>query len=239
MKLASALITLALAGVAIYPEGRARAHRGSSDHPAHAPSQGEPDSHPHPADLDFRHGTPAARAAASPTRPAKTYVCPPCGCESDGKTFERPGACPSCEMELVEKSEDSPSSAAPEALKVVVKSAQAVEPPPSHNVTAAYMVIENLDASEVALTSAASDSASAVELHAMEIAEGGMMRMRKVERIAVPAGGSVELKPGGLHLMFIGLKREIRDGEELTVTLLFSNSTKKTVTMPVRKRPAE
>lgn len=239
MKLASALITLALAGVTIYPEGRAREHRESSGRPANAPSQGEPDSHAHPAAPDFRHVTPAALVAASPRRTAKTYVCPPCGCESDGKTFERPGTCPSCEMELVEKNEDTPSSAAPEAQRIAVKSAHAVEPPPSHNVAAAYMVIENLDASEIALTSVASDSASAVELHAMEIAEGGMMRMRKVERIAVPAGGSVELKPGGLHLMFIGLKRVIRDGEELTVTLHFSNSTKKTVTMPVRRRPAE
>lgn len=196
----------------------------------------------HHADLigAASHSKSAEALDLSPLSRAKKYVCPPCGCGSDGKEFDKPGTCLSCEMELVEVVPDAAAAAASatETQAVVVKSPYAVEPPPSQNVTAGYMTVENRGDSEVALASAASEVASAVELHAMETAGDGMMRMRKVERINVPAKGSVELKPGGLHLMLIGLRREIKDGEEVTVTLLFSDSTKKTVRVPVRKRPA-
>ena len=237
----SACLPLLAAAASLYPGVPPAAHvhaarTGAPAHEAHchvAP-------HEHRADLigAVLHPDPASAASFSPPARAKKYMCPPCGCGSDGKEFDKPGTCPSCEMELVERGPDAAAAATAEAQSVVVKAAYAVEPPPSQNVTAGYMIVGNQDAGEIALVSAASESASAVELHAMETAGDGMMRMRKVERIAVPAKGSVELKPGGLHLMFIGLRREIKDGEELTVTLLFSNSTKKTVSMPVRKRPA-
>ena len=232
----SACLPLLAAAASFYPpappaghtHGGPRASIRHADPPAHRAALIGVASHPDSS---------GAVNLSPPTR-AKKYVCPPCGCGSDGKEFDNPGTCPSCEMDLIEKTPDAAAAAA-EAQSVVVKSAYAVEPPPSQNVTAGYMIVENLDALEVALVSAASESAAAVELHAMETDAGGMMRMRKVERIGVPAKGSIELKPGGLHLMFIGLKRGFKDGEEVTVTLLFSNSTKKTVTMPVRRRPAD
>ena len=229
-------IALLAAAVSLYPSGPPAAHEHATR--THAPAR-----HAHRAHRVDLYGVAlrpdsAEAVSLSTLTQAKKYACPPCGCGSDGKEFDRPGTCPSCEMDLIEKTPDAAASAA-EAQSVVVKSAYAVEPPPSQNVTAGYMIVENRGDAEVELVSAASEGAAAVELHAMEVGEGGMMRMRRVERIGVPARGSVELKPGGLHLMFIGLTREIKDGGELTLTLLFSNQTKKTVTMPVRKRPAD
>jgi copper(I)-binding protein len=66
--------------------------------------------------------------------------------------------------------------------------------------------------------------AKEVQLHTMSM-EGGVMRMRQVEGgIAVPAKGKLEMKPGGYHLMFMGLKRPLRKGERFPVTLKFQNA---------------
>lgn len=59
-------------------------------------------------------GLAAAQTASPPTSPTDKWVCPPCGCESDGKDFDAPGACPSCGMPLVPKAagpktKDSPA----------------------------------------------------------------------------------------------------------------------------------
>ena len=234
-----ACLTLLAAAASLYPGIPSAAHVHATQGGATPRARYHAARHGYHANLIgvALHSHPAEALSFSPPTREKKYVCPPCGCGSDGREFDKPGTCPSCEMELVERGPDAAAAATAEAQSVVVKAAYAVEPPPSQNVTAGYMIVENQDAAEIALVSAASESAEAVELHTMET-EGGMMRMRRVERIGVPAKGSVELKPGGLHLMFIDFRREIKDGEELTVTLHFSNSTKKIVSMPVRKRPA-
>lgn len=168
---------------------------------------------------------------------SKKYVCAPCGCDSDAMIFDKPGTCPSCGMELIEKSpEEAQKGNTPESTTAIIKSAWMLEVPPTQRNSAAYMVIENQASTEMVLTSASSEIAAAVELHTMETDSSGMMRMRKTDRITVPAKGSIELKPGGLHLMFIGLRREIKEGEEVTVTLFFSDSVKKTITLPVKRR---
>ncbi|MFN2596157.1 MAG: copper chaperone PCu(A)C [Pyrinomonadaceae bacterium] len=122
-----------------------------------------------------------------------------------------------------------------DADKLVVRDAWIQEGPPSQKITAAFMLIENHAAADTSLVSASTDAARVVELHKMEL-EGGMMKMRRVEAINVPAGGSVELKPGGYHLMVIGLKRELKEGDEVKVTLRFAGDVQKTVTVPVKKR---
>lgn len=62
-----------------------------------------------------------------------------------------------------------------------------------------------------------------VELHTME-EKDGVMSMHPVEAIDVPANGSAELKPGGFHVMFIGLTRDLNVGEQVTVTLTFEKA---------------
>jgi hypothetical protein len=49
----------------------------------------------------------AAAFAEEPPKPGQKYVCPPCGCSSDGKDFDAPGACPSCGMDLIPKAPPS------------------------------------------------------------------------------------------------------------------------------------
>lgn len=64
---------------------------------------------------------------------------------------------------------------------------------------------------------------------------GEMMKMQKVDKIAVPAGGTVELKPGGLHVMLFGLKKDLAVGDTVKVTLTFTEGGEMTVDAPVRE----
>jgi len=82
------------------------------------------------------------------------------------------------------------------------------------------------------LIAATTARAGSTELHSMRM-EGDVMRMRQVDAIEVPAGGSVELKPGGLHLMFIGLKAPLRNGDTFPVTLRFEKAGEVVVTVNV------
>lgn len=104
--------------------------------------------------------------------------------------------------------------------------------PPGQPNSAVFMILENRDAIDHALVAAASDAAEVVELHTHR-QEGGMMRMRRIERIELPAGESVTLAPGGLHLMLIGLHAALQPGERIDVDLWFEDGTRKRLTAPV------
>lgn len=73
------------------------------------------------------------------------------------------------------------------------------------------------------LLSASAGIAKAVEIHKMEM-DGNVMRMRPVDAIDVPAGGTVELKPGGLHIMFVGLNKTLKAGDRFPLTLKFEKA---------------
>ena len=129
------------------------------------------------------------------------------------------------------------STGAGDASKVVVRDAWIQEGPPSQNVAAAFLVIENQGAADIALVSARVAEASAVELHKMENT-GDVMKMRQLDMIPIAAGSRTELQPSGLHLMLIGLSRPLKQGDQVPVTLQFSNAAQKVVQMTVRKRDA-
>lgn len=78
--------------------------------------------------------------------------------------------------------------------------------------------------------------AERMELHTMAM-EGNVMRMREVPAIDVPAGGTVKLAPGGLHLMFMGLKQPLANGSTVPVTLRFEKAGEMTVELKVMPRP--
>jgi hypothetical protein len=65
--------------------------------------------------------------------------------------------------------------------------------------------------------------AERVELHSMQM-QGDVMRMRQVDAIELPAGATVELAPGGLHLMLMGLKSPLKAGERLPLVLRFEKA---------------
>ena len=60
--------------------------------------------------------------------------------------------------------------------------------------------------------------------------------MRQVEKLQVPAGEEVALKPGGAHLMLMELRRPLRDGDEVELLLRFDNGTERLIQVPVRKK---
>jgi len=68
------------------------------------------------------------------------------------------------------------------------------------------------------LVGASSKACASVELHSM-VTEGGMMKMRQVEAIDLPAGEAVDLGAQGYHLMLIGLKKPLKEGKKVAVTL--------------------
>ena len=102
---------------------------------------------------------------------------------------------------------------------------------PGQQVAGGFMKIENKGAADQ-LISASSPVAGEVQLHEMAM-EGNVMKMRQVKDIAVPAGGAVELKPGGLHLMFMNIKAPLAAGETVPVKLKFAKAGDVEVKMPV------
>ena len=85
---------------------------------------------------------------------------------------------------------------------------------------AIYVTLSNSGAQADSLVSASSDVAQTVELHEVKH-DGGVMKMRPVQAIPVPAKGKTELKPGGYHIMLLGLKQDLKPGEKVPVTLKF------------------
>ena len=102
---------------------------------------------------------------------------------------------------------------------------------PGQQVAGGFMKIENKGVADQ-LISASSPVAGEVQLHEMAM-EGNVMKMRQVKDIAVPAGGAVELKPGGLHLMFMNIKAPLTAGETVPVKLKFAKAGEVEVKMPV------
>lgn len=103
--------------------------------------------------------------------------------------------------------------------------------------TGGYMVIANSGAEADALIGAAAvgDIAAAVELHTV-VEEGGVMKMSPVEQIEVPANGEAVLKPGSFHVMFIGVKQELKAGDTVRLSLTFEKAG--TVEVDAVVRPA-
>jgi copper(I)-binding protein len=99
--------------------------------------------------------------------------------------------------------------------------------------SAIYMELRN-GGSNAALVSATSEASHVVELHT-HINDNGLMRMRKIDRIELPAGQDVRLQPGGLHIMLIGLKRDLVLGEQVDFTLKFDDGSEQTVTAPIQR----
>jgi copper(I)-binding protein len=99
--------------------------------------------------------------------------------------------------------------------------------------SAVYFVIVNEGSEADTLIGASSDVASNVELHETRI-QGDVAEMAPVARVDVPARGSVEFKPGGYHVMLVGLKQDLKEGDTLKLTLRFEKSGEMPLDVPVR-----
>ena len=105
--------------------------------------------------------------------------------------------------------------------------------PPGQANSAAFMALKNNSAKAVSLIRAQSSIAEVVELHTHTM-DQGVMKMRQVSEITIPGNGTTRLQPGGLHIMLIGLKKNLSEGEQVTVRLHFSNGSMAIVEMPVK-----
>jgi copper(I)-binding protein len=99
--------------------------------------------------------------------------------------------------------------------------------------SAAFMVLKNTSNQDRAVVNAHSNASKVVELHTHK-KEGGMMRMRQIEKIVVKANSETVLKPGGLHIMFIGLKQSFKAGNKVDLELEFDNGEKVKITAPIK-----
>ncbi|MEB8433428.1 copper chaperone PCu(A)C [Cocleimonas sp. KMM 6892] len=106
--------------------------------------------------------------------------------------------------------------------------------PPGQKVTAMFMTMENSSPSLQDLVSADTTASEHAELHEHKMIDG-MMKMGQVEKISVEANGSAALKPGGYHIMLIGLKKDLQPGEMVDIKLTFKDGSSKTVKTEVKK----
>jgi len=117
------------------------------------------------------------------------------------------------------------------AEPVDVNGAWVREPIPGRAMSAAFMQLNNPGSADKVLVSAKAEWAGNIEIHT-HTNDNGVMRMREIESVIVPAGGSVSLQPGGLHLMLFNLQLPLNAPLELE--LCFADGECQTVTADIR-----
>lgn len=119
--------------------------------------------------------------------------------------------------------------------------------------SAAYFTLRNNGKKDDALAGASTDVAGRTEIHETIPVEPGAangmggeskmggkpvapaMKMQPVEKVPLPAGGSVEFRPGGLHVMFMDVKKNLAEGDSFKLTLKFEKAEPQTIEVVVRK----
>ena len=118
--------------------------------------------------------------------------------------------------------------ASPALAQVEIENAWTRATPPGAKTGAGYMTIRNKSSSPDHLIGAASPLAARVEMH-VHLHDGNVMRMRPVKGYDIPANGSLQLKPGDAHLMFVDIERPFKPGEKVPATLRFERAGEKKV----------
>lgn len=102
--------------------------------------------------------------------------------------------------------------------------------PAGAKVAAGYLTVKNTGAEADRLVSIQSDVSEKAEIHEMAVDAKGVMTMRQVTGgVEIPAGGEVALKPGAYHIMFMGLKAPVKEGDKFSGTLTFEKAGTVTV----------
>lgn len=118
--------------------------------------------------------------------------------------------------------------------QVTVKDAWVRATVAQQKATGAFMQLQSMQ--DAKLVAAQSPVAGVVEVHEMAM-DGGVMKMRAVPSLTLPAGKAVELKPGGYHVMLMDLKGQVKDGDTVPMTLIVEGKDGKRQTIEV-KAPA-
>ena len=127
-------------------------------------------------------------------------------------------------------------ASAASAGEVTVSDAWARATAPGQAAAAVQMTITSNKAA--VLVAGASGAAKTVEVHTM-IMEGNMMKMRQIDKLPLPANKAVSLAEGGYHLMLIGLKKPLKEGEKVPfeLTVQFADGSKTTVRAEALVKP--
>ncbi|TDO97287.1 copper chaperone PCu(A)C [Marinomonas balearica] len=104
--------------------------------------------------------------------------------------------------------------------------------PPGATNSGGYMMVENSSHHEQALVAVESDIAKSIEIHTHEMKDG-VMSMRQVDEVIVPAGESVMFQPGGNHIMIMGLHHALKAGDTVNFTMVLKNGEKVNVQAPI------
>ena len=99
---------------------------------------------------------------------------------------------------------------------------------------AVYFVIHNHSSKADELIAVSSDIAAAAEMHESKMS-GDVMQMNQLESVPLEAFAEIEFAPGGLHIMLVDLKQDIKAGDEINVILHFKNSHDINIRVPVRE----
>ena len=103
--------------------------------------------------------------------------------------------------------------------------------PPGQDVTAVFFTLANNSGETLVLKSMSSPQAARVELHSMSM-DGSVMKMRKVEEYSLADKKVLALKPGGFHVMLVGLTKNLQEGDKVELTLSFDKANM-TLDLPV------
>ena len=120
------------------------------------------------------------------------------------------------------------------ASTVVVEQPWARATPKGAKTGAAYMILKNNGASADRLLSATTPLADQVQFH-KETEDNGVSRMREVHNVELEPGAKITFKPGEMHMMLVGLKQPLIEGQALPLTLQFERAGNIDVTMPIEK----
>jgi len=125
--------------------------------------------------------------------------------------------------------------------KFNVHNAWVREAPPKTNVMAAYLTLRNLSSSVYTLTGLSSPDFRRIEMHRTE-QHDGMSKMLPVSQVILSSEGNIVFQPGGMHLMLITPKKRLRAGDNITLTLFFtdahSTESAMEISLPVKKAMA-
>lgn len=122
-------------------------------------------------------------------------------------------------------------AATPAAAQISVEDAWIRATPPGAKTAAGYMIIRADSADR--LLSVTSPAAERVETH-ITVQDGDVMRMREAKGYELPANGTLQLKPGGGHLMFVNIKAPMKEGTSVPATLKFQRAGEIKVEFQVR-----
>jgi len=106
---------------------------------------------------------------------------------------------------------------------IVVENAWVRAVPPVSTMSAAFLRIRNTGDESDHLVGVRSSVSRAAEIHTTVI-EDSMMKMRRLKEVEIPPGKTVEFRPMGKHIMLIDLKRALKEGERVRLTLIFRKS---------------